>query len=122
MPGVLRKARRHGQGAAVPAHVLQALSAEDPQVPEGAPVPRVQDARPLRHRAAAGQPAAHPPAGWCQVRAECAPLWLHAALRAPVLPRLHPQGPAGSAARPVPAAHRPQEPHGWGKQRPRSSL
>lgn len=60
---MLGKARCHSQSPPLPAHLLQTMSAEDFQGPQGAEVPRMQDPGVLQHRGAAGQPAARAPSG-----------------------------------------------------------
>lgn len=62
--GVLGAAGHHGQGAALPAHLLQALPGENRQLQERAAVSRVQDPGGLRRGRAAGQHTAGEVTGW----------------------------------------------------------
>lgn len=113
-----RKARCHSQSPPLPAHLLQTMSPEDFQGPQGAEVPRMPDPGVLQHRGAAGQPAARASPGRGALGARLRQRGL--------LPQARRAGLAGwqekqdsarrSAVQPFPAGAEHQSPHGWGKK------
>lgn len=115
---MLGKARCHSQSPPLPAHLLQTMSPEDLQGPQGAAVPRMPNPGVWQHRGAAGQPAARAPSGRRALRAEP---WerglLPQARRAGLAGRQEEQdSPQRSAGQPVPTRAQYQNPHGWGKK------